>query len=71
MTSDGKDIRRLLDEVDLPTPRIDLGTVTRDGERLRRRRRAGAAVGSAVVALIVAAVAVPLALHCQARAARS
>jgi hypothetical protein len=63
MTDNGKDIRRLLDEVDLPTPRIDLGTVARDGERLRRRRRAGAAVGSAVVALIVAAVAVPLALH--------
>jgi hypothetical protein len=63
MTNHGQDIRRLLDEVDLPTPRIDLGTVARDGERFRRRRRAGAAAGSVVVALVVAAVAVPLTLH--------
>jgi hypothetical protein len=63
MTTDGKDIRRLLDKVDLPGPRIDLGEVARDGERLRRRRRARAAVGSAVVGLVVAVAAVPLALH--------
>ena len=63
MTHDGKDIRRLLDEVELPSPRIDLDAVARDGAQLRRRRRAGAAAGSAAVALVVAAVAVPLALH--------
>ena len=63
MTNDGKDIRRLLDEVELPSPRIDLDAVAREGARLRRRRRAGATVGSAVVAIVITSVAVPLALH--------
>ncbi len=64
MNTQESDIRQLLDEVDLATPKIDFGEVVRLGERARRRRRLiERAAGAAVVAGVVAAVAVPLALR--------
>jgi|GEM_PF-5604745 len=64
MSIEGNDIRHLLDEVDLPGPRINLGEVAQEGQRVRRRRRVVEAVGStALIGLVVAAIGVPLALH--------
>ena len=64
------DLEQMLDEVELKGTKIDLGEVIREGTRYRRRRRlTEIAGGSAVAAIVVAAIAVPLALHATSQAA--
>jgi hypothetical protein len=68
MSEQESDVRLLLDAVDVPAPKIDLGAVVREGQRARRRRRRAEVAGiSALAVLVAAAVAVPLALHRPAR----
>src|SRR5262249_42533593 len=64
MTMQDSDIRTLLDAVDVPAPKIDLGEAMRQGSRVRRRRRIGELTGVGATSLAVgAAILLTFAAH--------
>jgi hypothetical protein len=64
MTMQDSDIRNLLDAVDVPAPKVDLGEAVRLGQRVRHRRRIAELTGATALCLVVvAAVGLTLAVR--------